>query len=618
MSLPSELDQAVRYLKQGVPEAARPILVRYLQNHPRSDVGWYLLSFAVPEHSRQVECLQRALRLNPGNAKARERLSSLTGTAAVNQPPSFSTSQTDRGVPSPRPGAARSGPRMVGRGMASSRRLARQWPPWVKPTLIVGSSLLILMAIGGAIAFISFMTGTFGARADAQSTAQAGTATARATLGASVGLPPTWTPEPSNTPEPTQPATLTPTATLTPSPVPPSTQVLSQMSTIEAQVADLRGLPIEGTPPAYLISAPKVRPFLEASFAAGGGTEAKIHDMAHVLVALGLTKPTYDLYTNILNGLTDSVGGFYLPWTKEIFVIGTSFSGVERWVFSHEFDHALVDQHYHIDQAGVYPLCERTEDACNAIQALVEGDATLLMSQWFGQYATRSDILDVTNYKPPQHTLPEDSPPPYAGPNALFPYDQGTSFVDYLYNRGNWAEVNRAYQNLPASTEQILHPEKYLRGEAPVDVNPRDLGPTLGENWRSLASDTLGEWTSYLLLAYNADNASQLDSTQAQQAAAGWGGDNYQVYYDDATQSTVLAAQWTWDTATDAGEFDTALGEVLNSRYRGGVVEGGRGKCWAANGEESCLLTGHNSTLWIETPQGDLMDRLIALYPEFN
>ena len=618
MSLPSELDQAVRYLKQGVPQAARPILVRYLQTHPRSDVAWYLLSFAVPEHSRQVECLQRALSLNPGNAKARERAASLMAPSSPSGPQASPVVRASGEASGPAAGAAGPGTQMVGRGMSASKRMGRQWPSWVKPTLIVGSGLLVLLAIGGAIAFASFMAATIGARADVQSTARAGTATARATLGASVGLPPTWTPGPSNTPEPTRPPTLTPTATLTPSPVPPSTEVLSQMSTIEAQVADLRGLPIESTPAAYLISAPKVRPFLEASFAAGGGSEAEIHDMSHVLVALGLTKPSYDLYTNILNGLTDSVGGFYLPWTKEIFVIGTRFSGVERWVFSHEFDHALVDEHYRLDQAGVYPLCERTEDACNAIQALVEGDATLLMSQWFGQYATRSDILDVTNYKPPQHTLPEDSPPPYTGPNALFPYDQGTSFVDYLYNRGNWAEVNRAYQNLPASTEQILHPEKYIRGEAPMDVNPKDLGPVLGDGWRPLASDTLGEWTSFLLLAYNADNASQIGPTQAQQAAAGWGGDNYQVYYDDATQSTVLAAQWAWDTASDAAEFEAALEKVIDSRYRGGTIEGGRGKCWAANSEESCLLTGHNGTLWLETPQGDLMDSLLALYPEFN
>lgn len=618
MSLPSELDQAIRYLKQGVPEAARPILVRYLQNHPRSDVGWYLLSFAVPEHSRQVESLQRALSLNPGNQKARERLDALTVSSKAAQPASSPAPQYGRDVSAQATGSLRPRTQMVGKGMSASQRMGRQWPPWAKPALIAGGGLLVLLAIGGAIAFVSFMTGTLGARADVRSTAQAGTATARATLGASVGLPATWTPEPSSTPEPTQPPTSTATATLTPSPVPPSTAVLSEMSTIEAQVADLRGLSIESTPPAYLISAPKVRPFLEASFAAGGGSEAEIQDMSHVLVALGLTKPTYDLYTNILNGLTDSVGGFYLPWTKEIFVIGTRFSGVERWVFSHEFDHALVDQHYHLDQSGVYPLCQRTEDACNAIQALVEGDATLLMSQWFGQYATRSDILDVTNYKPPRHTLAEDSPPPYAGPNALFPYDQGAAFVEYLYSRGNWAEVNRAYQNLPASTEQILHPEKYIRGEKPVDVNPKNLAPTLGEDWRSLASDTLGEWTSYLLLAYNADNASQINPTQAQQAAAGWGGDSYQVYYDDATQSTVLAAQWAWDTAKDAGEFNSALGKVLEMRYRGGVIEGGQGSCWAANGEESCLLTGHNSTLWIEAPQGDLMDRLLALYPEFN
>ncbi|NIV38832.1 MAG: hypothetical protein GWN58_58275, partial [Anaerolineae bacterium] len=136
----------------------------------------------------------------------------------------------------------------------------------------------------------------------------------------------------------------------------------------------------------------------------------------------------------------------------------------------HEYAHALVDAHFDIGSIGVYPLCERTQDSCDAISALVEGDATLTMTQWWQQYANPQDVEDILTYNPPSRTLPDQFPPPYSLPDSSFPYDQGLTYVEFLYNRGNWAEVNRAYDELPASTEQILHPEKYLAGEQPIEV----------------------------------------------------------------------------------------------------------------------------------------------------
>jgi hypothetical protein len=517
LTLPDELSRAVDYLRQGSPELARPILVHYLQGHPRSDIGWYLLSFAIPEYDRQIESLNRALAINPANDKAQTRLASLTGMSPEAEDAGAAASQ------SPRTGRPASAVPM-GRGVAASRRMGRQWPSWVKPTAIALSVVLVLAAVGSAVVFFRFVQATIGQRQSAAATSLAGTATTRATLGASVGLPATWTPTisltPSITAEPSLTASVTPTAT----PIPPDAQTREEMQTIQDQVSDLRGLSIEGDPPSYVITVGRVRPFLESSFLAGGGTEDEVADLSHTLVALGLTKPTYDLYTSILNGLTDNIGGFYLPWSKEIFVIGGRFSGIERWVYSHEFDHALVDQHYHIDQAGVYPLCQKTQDECKAIEALVEGDATLLMGQWLSQYAGPQDITDILNYNPPTHTLPNEFPPPYAGADSLFPYDQGLTFVSALYDRGNWAEVNRAYEELPASTEQIMHVDKYLAHEMPVGVPARDVSSLLGPEWRLLADDTLGEWTTYLLLAYAADQAAQLDPTTAQSAARGWGG----------------------------------------------------------------------------------------------
>ncbi len=601
-------NQAIEYLRDGSPELARPILVHYLQSHPRSDIGWYLLSFAIPEHPRQVESLKRALSINPRNQKAKDRLASLTGMA----PPAPSPAPPQR--PQRRAGVA--GP--SGGGVASSRRLGRQWPPWVKPTAIAVSVVLILAAIGSAYVFFKFVMSTINLRESAAATSVAGTATTRATLGAAVGLPVTWTPTQSLTPSLTPAPSAIPTVTPTATPIPPDAETRQEMATIQRQVADLRGLTIESDPPSYVISVGRVRPFLESSFLAGGGTEQDVDDLSHTLVALGLTKPTYDLYTNILNGLTDNIGGFYLPWSKEIFVIGNRFSGIERWVYSHEFDHALVDQHYHIDQAGVYPLCQTTQDECKAVEALVEGDATLLMSQWLTQYASPQDITDIIRYKPPTHTLPNDFPPPYAGADSLFAYDQGLTFVNALYERGNWAEVNQAYEYLPASTEQIMHVDKFLNHEAPIDVPARDAAQLLNSDWRLVTSDTLGEWTTYLMLAYSADQAAQVDLAAAERAASGWGGDTYQVFYNDKTDRAVLVADWIWDTSSDAGDFRTTLEGMLGNRYRGSDLPSDRGRCWSVGDEASCVLGGPKEVVWILGPIDLTLNTLKGLFPDLG
>jgi hypothetical protein len=449
------------------------------------------------------------------------------------------------------------------------------------------------------------------------STAQAATVIARATSGAAVGLPPTWTATITPTVTATETVTPTPSHTPTPTPVPPNATTRAEMDEVEQEVADLRGLAVEGNAASYVITSSKVRPILEASFRAGGGSEQEVEDLAHALVALGLIKPSYDLYTNILNGLTDSLGGFYLPRSGEIFVIGGRFSGVERWVYSHEYAHALVDAHFNIGSIGVYPLCERTQDSCDAISALVEGDATLTMTQWWQQYADPQDVEDILSYNPPNRTLPDQYPPPYSLPDSSFPYDQGLSFVEYLYNRGNWAEVNQAYQRLPDSTEQILHPQKYLDREQPISLPEVDLTQFLGEDWRLVEDNRLGEWTTYLLLGYSADLPSQIDLAVAEEAAAGWGGDRYLVFVHEETNNRLLSARWIWDTTADADDFARALRSAQDGRFRGNQVDLSRGDCWQANEETSCVLTSGREVLWLLGPSDSLIEDLFSAYPDF-
>jgi peroxiredoxin len=81
--LPDFLQQAEKALHDGNVQQARALLVEFIKTNPRSDRAWWLLSFAVAETGQQIDCLKRALQLNPAHAEARERLAKLSGPSSL-------------------------------------------------------------------------------------------------------------------------------------------------------------------------------------------------------------------------------------------------------------------------------------------------------------------------------------------------------------------------------------------------------------------------------------------------------------------------------------------------------------------------------------------------------
>jgi hypothetical protein len=542
------------------------------------------------------------------------------------QKPAASASEPPSSLPAQKPAPPASPP-------ATPRRQAGQ--PWQsRPVEIALISLLVLSVVGCGLAALFAVPAYL-----AQLGAPVPTALPTSSPAPYPTFPPAWTPTPggdtptplvtsasagdlpSATPAPpdapTMPGAPTPTRAPTQPPTPNST-MRSTMDTIQQQVADVRGLAIEGDVPRYLISKYRLETTARGLLVSPD-YQTELKSMALVYTTLGLIKPTYDLVKYALNSQVDSIGGFYVPWTKQLFVVGDKFTGLEHYVFSHEYDHALTDMHFGFSQMGVYPNCVGDEQRCRAIRALVEGDATLLMNLWWRQYASPQDYTDIENYKPPSQALPEQFPPPFTLRDGDLSYRVGYDFVKFLHDRGNWAEVNQAYTNLPQSTEQIMHPAKYLAGEAPMAVAAPPLTDTLGSDWQQIDNNSLGEWMTYLVLGYGADVAAQVDEPAAAKAAAGWGGDRYQIFYSDSLSATVLAAQWVWDTPADLKEFRTAIQFYLNERYRGAKIKDRTdGDCWEANNQATCLFVKNQATLWLVAPNQTILNAVLAQYPNFR
>ena len=102
----------------------------------------------------------------------------------------------------------------------------------------------------------------------------------------------------------------------------------------------------------------------------------------------------------------------------------------------------------------------------------------------------------------------------------------------------------------PVSSEQIIHPDKYLAGEEPLSVNINDYSPSLGKGWAQVSANTMSEW---MLRTYLEE---YLDEDRAA-AAAGWGGDAYSLL-SGPEGKRILVAQIAWDSLDEATEFFAA------------------------------------------------------------
>ncbi len=421
----------------------------------------------------------------------------------------------------------------------------------------------------------------------------------------------TSTPTPGDVPTSENP----PTSEAETTPVVPPTEgeisadVLAQMMEIEQQVIALRGLDPNGEFDRALFSPDQLRERVINDFVQDYTPEDAQQDTL-VLAAFGLIEADFDFYTFYIDLLSEQVAGFYDNETKEMVVVqGEAFAGPERLTYAHEYTHALQDQTYDIKNGLGYDTdpCEADSERCAAIQALLEGDATLSELQWFTNHSTAQDQQDIFAFYDTYESPIYDSAPAFMQEDFLFPYNQGYEFVNFLFEEGGFPAVDAAYLDPPVSTEQILHPDTYPN-ELPVTVTLPDLLPTLGDGWTVLDDSVMGEWYTYLILARGHDEDTRLGDVEAERAATGWGGDAYAVYLSPAGDATALVLSTVWDSLTEASEFAEAFQEYATARFGTPTDE----MLWEQDGVVTMFVHDGDRTTWVAAPDLATVQAILA------
>lgn len=345
-----------------------------------------------------------------------------------------------------------------------------------------------------------------------------------------------------------------PPATGSPTPGASARPFAEVYAEIRTQVATIRGMqPTDAVEP-VVIDAGQLSKNLEAEFDATYPA-ASLKDTEDLLITLGLLAPGTSLRAATLAFQSGQVAGYYSPEKDQLFVVSRTgaVGPTDEATYAHEFTHQLQDQRFDLDALGIDSSDQ--SDRSLARLALVEGDATSVQTTWMTQNLTAAELGEVfAAALDPAAMAAFNGAPPYLRETALFPYQEGLALVMRVLGTGGYAAVDAAFADPPDSTEQVLHPEKYVTREAPVVVEiPDGLAKHLGAGWSEVGRDTLGEAIIRIWLKIGGQA-----SSAASTAAAGWGGDRLALYRDEGGSAAIVLVT-DWDTAADATEFDIAV-----------------------------------------------------------
>lgn len=280
--------------------------------------------------------------------------------------------------------------------------------------------------------------------------------------------------------------------------------------------------------------------------------EAEARSTVEVYALLGLVQPDLDLRSVLLALYTEQVAGFYEPDSTALFVMDDQPDAALEGLLVHELVHAIQDQN-----ADLGALTDRDlgNDRAIAAQAAIEGHATLVMlefmtEQMAGVPIDLSEIPDfAAQMRPILESMRSQFPALAGAPriiqeSLLFPYLEGTGFVQSLWARGE--RVAPFGPELPPSTEQVI-----ARGTA---NEPVELELTVSGG-RAVREDVLGRLEIGVLLEEHGAGDAEI--------ADGWDGDRYVlVELPDGTRGLGWYALWEDEPAR--ARFLTAMQAVVS------------------------------------------------------
>ncbi|HWB98071.1 MAG TPA: hypothetical protein VG672_15260, partial [Bryobacteraceae bacterium] len=298
--------------------------------------------------------------------------------------------------------------------------------------------------------------------------------------------------------------------------------------------------------------------------------------------------PDFNLKKNTVDLLTEQAAAFYDYNKKRLYITDWTPSDTREAALVHELAHALADQNYHLDK--YIKQGQKSDDGATARMAVMEGQATWLMSEYLARRMGKSladspALLEMMSRSmdPGGGQFPVfDGSPLYLKETLVFPYTKGMLFQHAVFRKDGKAAFGEVFRRPPASTQQILHPEKYFEGAQPT--NP--VLPALPEKkgFHGLIEGSIGELDHSILLQQ------YLGKEVAGEVAPHWRGGHYALFERKSPERVVLAYAVQWASPEIAQRYLALYRQLLGKKWKKISVTGETADRVTGQGDDGYFL----------------------------
>ncbi|MEN8155053.1 MAG: hypothetical protein ABFR75_13635 [Acidobacteriota bacterium] len=260
--------------------------------------------------------------------------------------------------------------------------------------------------------------------------------------------------------------------------------------------------------------------------------------------------------------IINNAGGFYDEKSKVLYALKEHglVDPVYSLIVVHELRHAIQDQHFGL--SNIIGRLSDLDDRKIAALAAIEGDAMLILSLYAQKFTPFPVPPELSSSKYNSDALLTFSPIKFSYnlgniPDVLkyqltMPYVKGLKFVFHILKKKKWKGVNSILKYPPDSSEQILHPEKYLKREKPVKIEIRFIP----ENYDLYSQGAIGEFFLNVMMMKNGNYTD---------IAKGWGGDKFRLYKNE--QNYFLMWESAWDKEEYCSDFFYNFKRYLERKF---------------------------------------------------
>ena len=340
----------------------------------------------------------------------------------------------------------------------------------------------------------------------------------------------------------------------------------AEIDTVMRGLADITGFRVRRQLPFQLVTREQVNQFLKDQIRKSV-KPAEIRAEETTLRMFGFVPKDFDLKQNTIDLLTEQAAAYYDFQRRKLFISDWASRNMREVALVHELAHALADQNYPIRRF----LAAAGDDAERSLarQTVVEGQASWLMIEYAARQAgktlkepaTAAEYLKDQPDQAPGDTGDNQYPifskaPLYIRRTLMFPYDDGQRFQQVIYLKEGKSAFARVFTQPPASSAQIIHPDRYLER---VDNLVPEL-PKRPAGVKELVHGTVGELDNHILLRQYIDQAT------ADALAPKLRGGAFRIDEAKVKKRLTLTYISDWDSPEAAARYFTAYQKVLRGK----------------------------------------------------